>query len=280
MKVCSKCKIKKTLCEFGILKSSSDGYNYCCKTCKNSYYVKKVKIFLEDNIKKCSTCSELKNKEYFSKNKNSKDGFKSSCKDCLNLKNRNYLKQNPEVSKKYRQDNKESIKSKNAEYYQKNKEKVKEKTKTWAKNNPEATKNSKKKYSDKNKKKIQIKNYEWEKNKRATDPQYKIMRNLRSLIGQSFSRILNGKLKRSKKSETLLDCNFEFFFSYISSQFTEGMSFNNYGEWELDHIKPIASAKNLKDVEDLNHYTNFRPLWRNNNRVKSKKIEQIQLKLI
>ena len=58
------------------------------------------------------------------------------------------------------------------------------------------------------------------------------------------------------------------------------MSLENYGEWELDHIKPIASANSVDDVEKLNHYTNFRPLWKGDNRKKYSKIEEIQLKLI
>jgi hypothetical protein len=46
----------------------------------------------------------------------------------------------------------------------------------------------------------------------------------------------------------------------------------NYGEWHVDHIKPISIGKNKKEIEDLNHYTNLKPLWANENLRKSNKI--------
>ena len=39
------------------------------------------------------------------------------------------------------------------------------------------------------------------------------------------------------------------------------MTFENYGSWHLDHIKPLALAESEEDVILLNHYTNFQPLW-------------------
>ncbi len=40
----------------------------------------------------------------------------------------------------------------------------------------------------------------------------------------------------------------------------------NYG-WDMDHIIPMASAKNEEEVIRLNHYTNFQPLDSYENRV-------------
>ena len=41
------------------------------------------------------------------------------------------------------------------------------------------------------------------------------------------------------------------------------MSWENYGEWHVDHVKPIAKfdLNDLKEVEKINHYTNLQPLW-------------------
>ena len=50
------------------------------------------------------------------------------------------------------------------------------------------------------------------------------------------------------------------------------MTWNNYGEWELDHIIPISSATTEEEVYKLNHYTNFQPLWMSENRKKGNKI--------
>jgi hypothetical protein len=279
VKTCTKCKIEKSLNDFGSLKKSIDGHNYCCKQCHRGYYIITTAVYPE-NYKKCSNCSEVKEYCNFSKLKKSKTGYKSQCKICAKIERKEYLSKYPEVGKEYRKNNKELLAKNKSAYYQDNKEAIKEKVDAWKKQNSEKFKISQKKSLEKNKEKYQLANYQWEKNKRATDPEYRLIRNLRSLIGQSFSRILKGKLKRSKKSIDLLSCDFNFFFDYIKFQFKEGMTLDNYGEWELDHIKPISSAKNIKEAEELNHYTNFQPLWKSENRIKSGKIEEKQLRLL
>ncbi len=46
------------------------------------------------------------------------------------------------------------------------------------------------------------------------------------------------------------------------------MSWSNYGKWQLDHIKPLAALTKETSEEDaraLNHYSNFQPLWAEDN---------------
>lgn len=50
------------------------------------------------------------------------------------------------------------------------------------------------------------------------------------------------------------------------------MTLENHGEWEMDHKTPLASAKTEEEIIKLNHYTNFQPLWRFDNRSKGAKI--------
>ena len=52
------------------------------------------------------------------------------------------------------------------------------------------------------------------------------------------------------------------------------MTWENYGEWEIDHKRPLA-AFNLGDhTERLAafHYSNCQPLWKIENRMKNAKI--------
>jgi len=58
------------------------------------------------------------------------------------------------------------------------------------------------------------------------------------------------------------------------------MNWNNYGKWEIDHIRPMASAKNEEQTIELNHYTNLQPLWKNENREKNNKIINKQLRFL
>jgi hypothetical protein len=82
--------------------------------------------------------------------------------------------------------------------------------------------------------------------------------------------------KRSKRSNELLGCTYEQARKWIESQFQRGMSWSNAGVWEIDHIVPI-SAFDLTDDQQIrcvNHYTNLRPLWAEDNRRKGDKIER------
>jgi hypothetical protein len=99
---------------------------------------------------------------------------------------------------------------------------------------------------------------EYERNKRASDPLYKFKGSVRTCIYYSITK---KGYKKSKKTEEILGCTLEYFKKHIESQFLEGMSFENHGEWHIDHIVPLASAKTEEEVVRLNHYSNLRPLW-------------------
>ena len=56
----------------------------------------------------------------------------------------------------------------------------------------------------------------------------------------------------------------------LEKQFIGGMSWINYGEWEIDHIYPIASFPLGTDIKVINALPNLRPLWKTENRKKWK----------
>ena len=62
--------------------------------------------------------------------------------------------------------------------------------------------------------------------KRAEDPLYKLTSNVRCLIKNTF---LSNGLKKARKTEEILGCTIEFFIDYISAQFKDEMSLENYG---------------------------------------------------
>ena len=51
------------------------------------------------------------------------------------------------------------------------------------------------------------------------------------------------------------------------------MSWDNYGEWHIDHIRPMASFNLQEQEEQLKccHYTNLQPLWAEENLRKGNK---------
>ena len=73
-------------------------------------------------------------------------------------------------------------------------------------------------------------------------------------------------LKRKERHSSpvlCLGCSIDHLKKHLSSLFKEGMTFENHGEWHLDHILPLSSF-NLTDKDQYKkacHYTNLQPLW-------------------
>jgi hypothetical protein len=109
-----------------------------------------------------------------------------------------------------------------------------------------------------------------------TDPLFKMQRNLGGRINGIFNRAKVGKQCRTQE---LLGASWIIIKEHIERQFTEGMSWNNYGRkegikcWEIDHIIPASSAKTKEELIKLCHYTNLQPLWSIDNIKKGKKYE-------
>jgi len=146
------------------------------------------------------------------------------------------------------------------------------KSREWYAINKDYYNEAKKQYRKNNREKINKKFNEYYNKRVATDNNFKLVRNIRSLIRGSYKRCLNSKLKKSNKTELILGCSLNCFINHIESLFKPNMSFDNYGEWELDHIIPISLAKDGEEIIKLNHYTNFQPLWKEENRKKKNKI--------
>jgi hypothetical protein len=207
---------------------------------------------------------------------------RSQCKLC----DKKYREANKDRFKRWREDNKQSISEKNKQYYKENKEAIKQ----YQQDNREvilkrkkqynlATKETRRQYNQFNKearKKYYLANYKYVQNKIKTDPIFKFKKMVRSLISNSFKRSTN-KFKKSSKTEQILGCTIEQFRDYIQSKFKKGMSFDNHGQWHLDHIIPLSSALTKEEIVNLNYYTNFQPLWAHENLSKSDKIIETQL---
>ena len=72
----------------------------------------------------------------------------------------------------------------------------------------------------------------------------------------------------------VLGCSPEYLKEHLEKQFSQGMSWDNYGfyGWHIDHKIPLSSAKTEEEVYQLCHYTNLQPLWAKDNLSKGGKI--------
>lgn len=95
----------------------------------------------------------------------------------------------------------------------------------------------------------------WEKEKYYSDPKYIIDRKIRTF----FKDIIRKNVKKSKY-ESFLGYSILDFKIHISSLFCTWMSWENYGEWEIDHISPKHNFK-YTCCDDFN----FKLCWSLNN---------------
>lgn len=103
--------------------------------------------------------------------------------------------------------------------------------------------------------------------KRLKNIDNRLLHNMRSRFYRAFK-------KEYVKGKTIenLGCNISEFKKYLSEKFVQGMTWDNYGKWEIDHIIPLSSAKTIEEAWKLNHYTNLQPLWKKENRHKWNKL--------
>jgi hypothetical protein len=55
---------------------------------------------------------------------------------------------------------------------------------------------------------------------------------------------------------------------HIAAHFSEGVTWDRYGHWEVDHIVPLSAARSLDEMIRLCSYRNLQPLWKRDNRMK------------
>ncbi|CAH6418216.1 Hypothetical protein HVR_LOCUS83, partial [uncultured virus] len=71
---------------------------------------------------------------------------------------------------------------------------------------------------------------------------------------------------KEKKTLEYLGCDIQTFRAHIESKFTLGMSWDNYGKWEIDHTIPIKyDNPSLEQVITRLHWKNTQPMWKPEN---------------
>jgi hypothetical protein len=108
------------------------------------------------------------------------------------------------------------------------------------------------------------------KDRWENDNLFAIKVRLRNLIRNSFRR--KGYKKFNTSTENIVGISYDEFKNYMESKFVDGMNWNNRGEWHIDHIIPLSSAKSEEELVRLCHYTNLQPLWAKDNIEKSNKV--------
>ena len=189
--------------------------------------------------KTCRGCGETKMLEEYHKQKTGKYGRASRCKVCRKAYNKAYEQSEAGKAKRKAYEQSEARKSKKKAYNQSEKGKAYKK----AYEQSEAGKATKKAY---------------EKNRYHNDPCFKLQCNLRS----GFLHWIKGNTKTCR-TEQYVGCTYKELLDHLESQFEEGMTWENHGQWHIDHIKAQSRFDPTIEEEAFKcwHYTNLQPMW-------------------
>jgi hypothetical protein len=203
--------------------------------------------------KKCRICGNVKDLSEFHKKIGTSDGHRSECKECIKEIQKKYKEasdfkeKRKEYDKQRYSENRESVLERKKEYYIENREKILEQKRDYYIENKEKASEYGKVYRTECKDKF----YDY----RRRNP-YIIA--WRSVLHSTLNRL--GTTKQSHTIEMLgysaldLKC-------HIEKLFTPGMSWNNYGEWHIDHMRPVINFSDTDDVKEVCALSNLRPLW-------------------
>ncbi len=249
-------------------------------------------------VKTCTACGDLKDIHEFHSDKSKPDGRRSRCKVCTTASNKASAERN-----------RDAILEGKREYYQRNKEKIRAKTREWVAKNPDLKREMDKRYAKENKDRIATKLAEWkaanpgymkewyaqnpgyDKNWRAEnadkvraytaisyarkkdDPEFKVSSAIRAGVVKGVRK----GSKSARKTFDLLGYTLEELMTHLEIQFLPGMTWDNYGEWHIDHIIPV-SAHNYQTPDDIDFQkcwalSNLRPLWAADNIRKGAKLD-------
>ena len=248
-KICLKCNVEYDVSFYGT------GRNVC-KSCKNLQLKNKrnenTKLVDYNDLTKTKSCCHCKlelNVSCFNICKTSKSGYSSKCKECYS-KTRSKTKKTviPNTNIKFKicircKTNKDTsnfeITSKtNDNYFPYCKECTPEKT--WTK---EKQKESEKKYVSKNIDKIREK---WKKQGK------KINKRVRDSLNHRISEALQTQnLTKRNTTFNYVGCSRDELKKWFEYIFEDGMSWDNYGEWHIDHVVPCASFDLTKEDDIL-----------------------------
>ena len=229
--------------------------------------------------KKCRICNKIKSIDDFHKKKGTSDGHRNECKECVK-----------DIQKKYKEA--PGFKEKQAEYdkkrYQEKREDILERKKEYHIENRDRILSYKKVYREENKDKIKEYLDEYRENHREEARKYSRKHSVEKALAQAKYRNNNphiiawrsiiystlNRLNTPKQSSSIdiLGYSALELKEHIENQFLPGMTWENHGEWHIDHIYPVSRFPKDALVSEVCALDNLQPLWGVDNLSKSNKI--------
>jgi len=238
---------------------------YLGKLCKRGHDWNGTGKSLRRKLGHCEKCRCEREKQYRIENK-----------DKIKEKNHLYRNKNKDKIKQYRIENKDKIK-------EKNKDKIKQRNQRYHREHKEEINQRKREFYANHKrkdKKYLCVEYRERRNirdreRRINDLKFKINHNIRCAIQKSLK-----SNKQGKHWEHLVDYTLADLKKHLEKKFNKknGHTWENYGEWHIDHIIPVSIFNFTKpehpDFKRCWALSNLQPLWGPENMSKGAKIAQ------
>lgn len=193
----------------------------------------------------CIRCGIEKDITEYGKNSSKKDGLMVYCRQCIAWFGALYRKRNPEKIKegqrKWQRENAEYVKTKRREKADENAEHIAKVAKAWRDANPD-------------------KLAEYSRLRRL-----KPKRRIENAVRSGIVRGIRVGEKSGRKTFALLGYSVAELMAHLEKQFQPGMTWDNYGDWHIDHIVPL-SLFNYETLDDIDFkrawaLSNLQPLW-------------------
>lgn len=145
--------------------------------------------------------------------------------------------------------------------------------KNWRKENKEHLREYHTKWRNKNREHVREYGRKYEQERRASDPKYRLAARTRTAV---YTCLKEGNVAKYRSTFEILGYTLEQLMEHLENKFTKGMTWDNYGEWHVDHIIPMSSFE-FESVEDREFkicwsLKNLQPLWGLDNLIKGCKL--------
>ena len=106
----------------------------------------------------------------------------------------------------------------------------------------------------------------------ATRRRWRLSRTTAQRLYDRVRNVMLGHVRRREckllePPRKLIGCDKEALCQHIEQQMREGMAWDNYGSWHIDHKQPVSSfdLSQLTEQRACFHYSNLQPLWGHEN---------------
>jgi hypothetical protein len=218
----------------------------------------------------CRICGDLKSIDDFHIKRGTPDDHRNECKECVKIIQKKY-KEEPgfkekgkEYDKKRYQELKDETIQRMRQYRIDNKEEVNEKARERRK-----LPHVKKRYTEYN---IKYMNEHKEELKKYRENNKELWRTISERYRENnphivvWRSILYSTLKRfgtRKEGHTVDELGYsaQELKEHIEGQFTKGMSWENHGDWHIDHKRSVVDFPPETSVKVVCSLSNLRPMW-------------------